>query len=179
MLIRVKGRTAGALFDRESGGHRWQRVPPTDKHGRVHTSTITVAVMKEPASSALCLRPADLDESFTRGSGAGGQHRNKTSTAVILHHRPSGIRVRVDGGRSQHANRQAALALLRARLEGARQSAEVAARNADRKARVGSGMRGDKIRTVQVRNGRVLDHRTGKRIAYRRYARGELRALLD
>lgn len=138
-----------------------------------------MAVLAEPPASRIVLRPKDLDETFIRGSGAGGQHRNKTSTTVVLHHLPTGLRVRVDGGRSQHANRQTAMALLRARLDQARRRSAYERRNAARQAQVGSGMRGDKVRTVQVKNGLVVDHRSGGRIAYKRYARGDVAGLFS
>ena len=173
-VLRVSGKKVLACFRGEAGGHRWQRVPPTEKRGRVHTSTISVVVLPEPSERELRIDPADLDESFTRGSGAGGQHRNKTDTAVILVHRPTGIRVRIDGGRSQHHNRVTALAVLRAKLAAAREAERRAKRNAARKEQAGSGMRGDKIRTIRVRHDEVVDHRTGRRTTYKRYARGFL-----
>ncbi len=172
VVFRARGAGAPAFFAPEAGGHRWQRVPPTEKRGRVHTSTVTVAVLEEPTEAEVRVSQADVDERFVRGSGAGGQHRNKTSTAVLLLHRPSGLRVRVDGGRSQHLNRQTAMELLRARLLQQRRQQETGDLNEARRDQVGSGMRGDKIRTVQVRNGFVRDHRTGRRTTYRRYSRG-------
>ncbi len=177
MVFRARGRAAARLFAPEAGGHRWQRVPPNEKRGRVHTSTVTVAVLEEPAPAEVRVHPRDIDERFVRGSGAGGQHRNKTSTAVALLHRPSGIRVRVDGGRSQHLNRQTALDILRARLLQRQREQHTGAINRRRRDQVGSGMRGDKVRTIQVRNGKVRDHRTGKRTSVRRYLRGHLEDL--
>lgn len=135
-------------------------------------------VVLRPASAAeVELRPEDLEEEFCRGSGKGGQARNKTSNAVHLRHLPSGLHVRVDGGRSQSINRQTALELLRARLQAERRAAEDAARWAERRGQAGSGMRGDKIRTVQVQGDVVVDHRRGTRMSYRRYARGYLEEL--
>lgn len=175
---KVRGKRAQACFADEAGGHRWQRVPPTEKRGRVHSSTVTVVVLTPDEAARVELRPEDLVEQFTKGSGAGGQHRNKTSTAVLLRHIPSGLVVRVDGGRSQHVNRQTALALLQARLaDQARRQAQ-ADRIASRKQQAGSGMRGDKIRTVQVQGDTVVDHRRGTRTTFRIYARGQLGALL-
>lgn len=176
-MFRVEGKDARQAFAGEAGGHRWQRVPPTEKRGRVHTSTVTVAVLDEPQEHEVHINPADLDESFTRGSGAGGQHRNKTDTAVVLLHRPSGIQVRVDGGRSQWLNRQAALGVLRARLKAAGQDAATSKRNSKRKLQVGSGMRGDKIRTVAVQRDQVTDHQTGKTTSAKKYLRGHLKPL--
>lgn len=173
----ASGAAAPRWFAGEAGGHRWQRVPPTEKKGRVHSSTVTVVVL-EPASAVdVVLRPEDLEEDFCRGSGSGGQHRNKTSTAVHLRHKPSGHHVRVDGGRSQSINRETALDLLRARLLAERRESERADRCAARKAQAGSGMRGDKIRTIQVQGDTVVDHRRGTRTTYRRFVRGHLEDL--
>lgn len=173
-MFRVEGKGARSAFTGEAGGHRWQRVPPTEKRGRVQTSTVTVAILDEPREHEVHIDPADLDESFTRGSGAGGQHRNKTDTAVVLLHKPSGIQVRVDGGRSQYLNRQAALGLLRAKLKAGVVADAVDARNRKRRRQVGSGMRGDKIRTVAVQRDQVTDHQTGLSTSVRKYLKGDL-----
>lgn len=178
VCCRVTGREAWAWFRHEAGGHRWQRVPPTEKRGRVHSSTVTVVVLEPVTAAEVKISAGDLDESFTRGTGPGGQHRNKTSTAVLLRHIPSGLVVRVDGGRSQHVNRQTALELLQARLNAQVQDRAQAERIATRKQQAGTGMRGDKIRTVQVQGDTVVDHRRGTRMTYRNYARGQLERLL-
>lgn len=165
------------MFAHEAGGHRWQRIPPTEKRGRVHTSTVTVAVLSDAVAKSVQLRDSDLEESFVRGSGAGGQHRNKTATCVVLLHKPTKIRVRIDGGRSQHVNRQTALAVLKARLAAQQALSSKKQHNQKRKAQIGSGQRGDKIRTIQVRNDRVVDHRTGRKTTLRRFLRGYLEDL--
>lgn len=139
----------------------------------MHTSTITVAVMAEPRDDELVIDPRDIDEQFVRGSGAGGQKRNKTSSAVVLTHRPSGVRVRIDG-RNREQNRKTAMEILRARLAEAQRGAREQERNRRRAALVGSGMRGDKVRTIRVAADQVIDHRSGKRMSYKRYARGEI-----
>lgn len=175
--MQVTGRGSKEAFRREPGGHRFQRVPPTEKRGRVHTSTITVAVLEVPTESDYPLDPRDLDESFTRGSGAGGQHRNKTDTCVILKHTPTGVTVRVDGGRSQHVNRQTALGLLRARLREAEGEKAIQDRNRRRRDQVGTGMRGDKVRTIALQRDSVTDHQTGKTVSAKEYLRGNLREL--
>jgi len=136
-----------------------------------------VAVLEEPSESNFRIDPKDLEESFTRGSGAGGQHRNKTDTAVILLHKPTSIQVRVDGGRSQWANRQSAMALLRARLQASMTADKTKNRNKKRKNQVGSGMRGDKIRTISYQRDSVTDHRNGKTIKLRAYLKGDLKDL--
>lgn len=143
----------------------------------MHTSTVTVAVLKEPTEVELHIDPRDLDESFVRGSGKGGQARNKTSNAVQLLHRPSGIRIHLDGGRSLKENRRQALGVLRAKLLAIEEEKARGAREAERRAQVGSGMRGDKVRTVQVQNGVVVDHRTERRTPFERYRRGDLEGL--
>jgi len=140
----------------------------------VHTSTITVAVLPEPKAHEVVIDPKDLDEKFVRGSGAGGQHRNKTDTCVVLKHKPSGITVRVDGGRSQHVNRQEALSILRARIKADQQSEARGNRNASRRRQHGSGMRGDKRRTIAVQRGSVHDHILGTRTTWKRYSRGSI-----
>ena len=170
----MTGKNVKELFRHEPGGHRWQRVPPTEKRGRTQTSTVTVAILEEPKEHELRIDPKDLDESFTRGSGAGGQHRNKTDSCVILKHLPSGISVRVDGGRSQHINRETALGVLRARLKEAGSERTTKDRNARRKRQVGSGMRGDKVRTVALQRDIVTDHRTGRSMKAKAYLRGDL-----
>lgn len=173
------GRGALDAFRHEPGGHRWQRIPPTEKRGRVHTSTVTVAVLEQPADHEVVIDPRDLEESFTRGSGKGGQHRNKTDTCVVLRHLPTGISVRVDGGRSQHVNRQTAMQLLRTRIKGEADERAVGARNASRRTQLGSGMRGDKIRTVALQRDTVTDHETGRSMIARDYLRGHLRRLWE
>jgi len=148
-------------------------VPPNAKHGRVHTSTITVAVLPEPTAAELRLAPGDLRWVTCRGSGPGGQHRNKTESCVMLTHQPTGLTVRCESERSQHQNRETALALLRARLHAAEVERGSAARSADRRRQVGSGMRGDKRRTIRCQEGVVVDHLTGRTWALRAYQRGE------
>jgi peptide chain release factor 1 len=174
VLFRASGKRAIACFENEGGGHRFQRVPPNEKRGRVHTSTITIAVLPEPKAHEVVIDPKDLDERFTRGSGAGGQHRNKTDSCVILKHTPSGLTVRVDGGRSQHINRQEALSILRARLKAEGTAQATGNRNARRKAQVGRGARGDKRRTIAVQRGSVVDHVLGTSTSWKRYSRGSV-----
>lgn len=177
-MLRISGDDAARLFKFEPGGHRWQRVPPTEKRGRYHTSTVTVAVLEEPTESQLELRHQDLEWRTCRGSGAGGQHRNVTDSAVQLRHSPSGIAVRVESERSQAKNKAAALALLRAKLKAEQDHKASAELWSKRKTQVGTGMRGDKVRTIRVRDNSVRDHRTGKKITYKAFMRGELEGLL-
>ena len=162
----------------EPGGHRFQRIPPTEKRGRVQTSTITIAVLPEPKECEININKSDIEESFTKGSGPGGQHRNKTDSAVILRHLPTGIVIRVENGKSQYINRQNALLILATKLEEDNRKKEAKERSSKRKKQVGSGMRGDKIRTIQVKNNIVVDHRTGKRTTWKKYSRGDFDDLI-
>ncbi|MFT3770344.1 MAG: peptide chain release factor-like protein [Minicystis sp.] len=173
MVFRAVGKEADVVFRDEPGGHRWQRVPPTEKRGRVHTSTITVAVLPEATEAQIRLDPRDLEMDTCRGSGAGGQKRNKTESTVVIRHVPSGIVVRCETERSQHQNRATALALLRSRLWAAAEAERTGNVAATRRGQVGSGMRGDKRRTIRCQDGVVTDHVTGRRWNLRAYERGE------
>ena len=138
----------------------------------MQTSTVTVAVLAEPTDVQVRLDDRDLEYRTCRASGAGGQQVNKTDSAVQLTHRPTGLMVRVETERSQHQNRATALALLRARLWQAEREARDAARASDRRTQVGSGMRGDKRRTIAVQRGTVVDHVNGRSWNLRDYLRG-------
>lgn len=138
---------------------------------------MTVAVLEEPTEAQLEVRPQDLEWKTCRGSGAGGQHRNVTDSAVQLRHKPSGVSVRVESERSQAKNKSAALSLLRAKLKAKKDLEAMSERWAERKNQVGSGMRGDKVRTIRVRDKAVRDHRTGKKISYKAFMQGDLGGL--
>lgn len=172
-LLRVTGENAELVFRDEAGGHRVQRVPPNEKRGRVHTSTITVACLPEPSEAQFHIRPQDVEMKTCRGSGAGGQHRNKVDSAVQLTHLPTGLQVRCETERSQHQNRAFAFALLRARLLEADQKKARDDRADARRQQVGSGMRGDKRRTIRYQDEQVVDHITGRRWKLKDYLRGE------
>ena len=144
----------------ESGGHRVQRVPATETQGRIHTSAATVAVMPEPdAAEVITLNPADLRIDTFRASGAGGQHINKTDSAVRVVHLPTGIVAECQDGRSQHANKAKALQVLQARIHEKDRSERAAKEAAERKGLIGSGDRSDRIRTYNFPQGRLTDHR--------------------
>lgn len=174
LTFSVTGTSAEAMFKNESGGHRWQRVPPSEKRGRVHTSTVTVAVMPDPTEVELPRIPdRELSWSVCRGTGAGGQKRNKTETTVVLKHLPTGLQIRCEDTRSQQKNRALALQLLRAKLWERQQDKAAQDRALDRKQQCGQGQRGDKRRTIRMQDGVVTDHVLGKRWNLKQYLRGE------
>ncbi|MHC4237266.1 MAG: peptide chain release factor-like protein [Planctomycetota bacterium] len=172
IVFKATGKQAAKTFANESGGHRWQRIPPTEKRGRRQTSTITVAVMSIPKESELRINDKDLDYKTCRGSGAGGQHRNVTDSAVQLTHIPTGISVRCESERSQHFNRETALEMLRAQLMKSQRTKDSNSRAADRKSQIGSGMRADKRRTIRVQDASVTDHVLNKTWNLKDYLRG-------
>ncbi len=168
----VEGKGAKQAFKDERGGHRWQRKSPTEKRGRVHTSTVTVAVLDPLDLSCYRLDERDVEFVMTRGTGPGGQHRNKTDSCVVATHRATGISVRIDS-RSQHSNKKIALRILAERLSEKERKENSAKRSRLRKEQVGSGMRGDKIRTYRQRDDRVVDHVTGKKWKLTKWMRGD------
>ncbi len=176
----IEGEGAYSRFKFESGVHRVQRVPETESSGRIHTSTVTVAVLPEAEEVDIEINPADLQIDTYRSSGAGGQHVNKTESAIRITHIPTGTVVECQDERSQHKNREKAMKILRSRIleqETRRRHDEIAG---DRKAQVGTGDRSERIRTYNFPQGRVSDHRIGLTLyKLEQILNGDLDELID
>jgi peptide chain release factor 1 len=161
MAIRVRGPGAFTKLQYEAGTHRVQRIPTTERHGRIHTSTATVAVLPEIPENEIYIRPEDIEWDFYRSGGKGGQNVNKVSSAVRIRHKPTGIVVQCQTERDQFQNRAVALSLLRAKLWERELLAREAAMSEQRSI-IGRGMRAEKIRTYNFPQNRVTDHRINK-----------------
>lgn len=159
----IAGEGAYEALVNESGVHRVQRIPKTEKSGRVHTSTASVAVLPEIEEYEVQINPQDLEISFFRSSGPGGQNVNKVETAVRILHKPTGVVVSSQAGRSQHANREQAMNVLRAKLYEARREQAVGSIAELRRDQIGTGERAEKIRTYNFPDDRITDHRVGKK----------------
>jgi peptide chain release factor 1 len=159
LTLEISGADAYDALRYETGVHRVQRVPLTEKSGRIHTSTASVAVLPIRAKSTVDINPADIEIEFSRSGGAGGQNVNKVETAVRLIHKPTGIDVRSSSERSQLGNREKALQILTAKLEQLQEEKEAREHAAKRKAQIGTADRSEKIRTYNYLQDRVTDHR--------------------
>ncbi len=157
----ISGEGAYSRMKYESGVHRVQRVPETEAQGRIHTSTVTVAVLPEAEEVDVELNPADLEIEAHRASGAGGQHVNKTDSAIRMIHKPTGIVVECQDERSQYKNRDKAMKIMRSKLYEKKLEEQNSALASERKSQVGTGDRSERIRTYNYPQGRVTDHRIG------------------
>ncbi len=179
-IAEITGRSVFARLKYDSGVHRVQRVPATENQGRIHTSTVTVAVLPEAEEVDVAINDSDLRIDVYRASGAGGQHVNKTESAVRITHLPSGIVVTMQDEKSQHKNRAKAMKILRARLYEQQRARAHATRAADRRAQVGTGDRSERIRTYNFPQGRVTDHRINLTLhKIDRIMAGELDDIID
>lgn len=177
VTVQFSGAKAAWLFSGEAGGHRWQRVPPTERGGRTHSSTVTVAVLSVAGNDKIELRDSDLQIRSFIGQGPGGQHKQKNATAVEITHLPTGVTAVAQSERSLRQNIEHAKSVLLERVREAETSRLAAERNGNRKQQIGSGMRSDKVRTVQEQNGKVVDHVTGGKTSLKNYLKGKLEAL--
>jgi peptide chain release factor 1 len=159
LTLEIVGADAYDAFRYETGVHRVQRVPLTEKSGRIHTSTASIAVLPIREKSKMEINPADIEMEFSRSGGAGGQNVNKVETAVRLIHKPTGIDVRSSSERSQKANREKAMQILSAKLQMLQEEKEAEAHAANRKAQIGTADRSEKIRTYNYLQDRITDHR--------------------
>ena len=176
----ITGKGAYSRFKFESGVHRVQRVPDTESSGRIHTSTATVAVLPEVEDVEIEINPADIKMEVFRASGAGGQHINKTSSAVRLIHIPTGMVAECQTERSQFQNREYAMKLLRSRLYQIEKEKQDKALESERRSQLGSGDRSEKIRTYNYPQGRITDHRIGLSIfQFENFLNGDLDEMID
>jgi peptide chain release factor 1 len=171
--IEVDGPGSWDLFKNEAGGHRWQRIPPTENNGRRHSSTFTVAVFPKDETQEL-FDESQIEYKATIGHGAGGQHKNKTASAIHAINKINGDRVFIQNERSQHANKKIATEILKEKFINQVNNKNKNNKNAIRKNQIGTGERSDKVRTVQEQNNIVIDHVTNKKCSLTSYFKGDI-----
>jgi peptide chain release factor 1 len=169
-ILSIEGGDLSGL-DHEAGGHRIQRVPPTERKGRIHTSTVTVAIMDHTVSVPCGVDPKDVEISWFSGTGPGGQNRNKVMASCRLLHRPTGLTATAQT-RSRNNSFDQAFASLSRKVNELARSQVSSVERSSRKSQIGSGQRGDKIRTIQFQNDTAIDHRTNRRITADQYLKG-------
>jgi peptide chain release factor 1 len=179
IILGLEGEGVFRVMQYESGGHRVQRVPETEAKGRVHTSAATVAVMAEPEDIEIDIKPDDYREDVFHSSGPGGQHVNKTASAIRMTHYETGIVVQCQDEKSQHKNRAKALRMLKTRLYDARREAEHKKRSDERKSKIGSGDRSQRIRTYNFPQNRLTDHRINENFNLDNVIAGNLQPVID
>lgn len=164
------------IFKNEIGSHRWQRIPPTEKRGRVHTSTITVAILEENNYDYVELKPYEIRIETTRGTGNGGQHKNTTDSCVVITHYATGLKV-VRDGRNQHKNKEDALRELTKRVNDLYKNGHNDEITKERRDQIGKGERSDRRRTYRVKDSIVVDHITNKTASLKDILRGKIELL--
>lgn len=176
VVMWLSGHNVKNLYKNEVGNHRWQRIPPTERKGRVHTSSITVAILEENDYKEVEIHPSEYRIETTRGTGAGGQHKNTTDSCVIITHYSTGIKV-VRDGRNQHKNKEDALKELKKRVNEFYRTGHVEESVEERRGQIGKGDRSDKRRTYRVKDGVVVDHITNKTASFKDVSRGKINLL--
>jgi len=172
----IEGKDVAEKFKNESGVHRYQRIPPTEKQGRIQTSTITVAILDIPESKLSTINEDDIDFRTTCSSGNGGQNVQRNATAVIATHIPTGIQVRCENERSQYQNKLFAVDMISAKIAQIEKEKYHDNRNNNRKSQIGNGSRGsEKIRTIRYQDNTVRDEKTGKQKLLKNYLKGDIK----
>lgn len=174
--LEIKGQQVKKFFNNEIGGHRWQRVPPTEKGSRVHTSTITIALVDSLFNSQIQINSKDVERRYTRGSGNGGQNKNKVHSCVVLTHKPTKISVRIDG-RDRGRNEKDAWKILTERIQKLSDNKFNNKYENVRKEQIGTGLRCEKRRTYRVKDNMVIDHISNKKISLTEIYRGNINNL--
>lgn len=176
MIFVFSGNNVKKFFNQEIGNHRFQRVPPTERRGRVHTSSITIAVLDINEKKEVNIDYSEIERIYTKGTGPDGQHKNKTETCVILKHIPTQISVRIDG-RSRKQNEKEAWKILKERIQELQDSNLQTKNFKIKRDQVGNGTRGDKRRTYRLQDDKVIDHITKKKTSYKNILKGKIKLL--